>query len=366
MKYLKILLTGALLMPQQLNAADKLIIHYNRLDRAYAGWNLWVWNDGEKRPGFELAPAGDGPFGIFFELDLDASGLSGQRAGFLPRKGDWADKDAPDRIMERARQGEVYLMEGDGKVYDAPPAVSTAVTGAWYDGGSAVRAAFTRPLDAAYLAAQELSVVGGGETYEPVSVEPIGGKYSRAALLKFAEFKPDAAALNAGGYALRSKSFEPRPLRLGDAVYGPEYAGALPMGLSGDPAKPVLRLFAPYAVEASALIYESPNGEPAVHPLERGPGGVWEKRFDAPLTGKYYRIRARQNGKVSEGLDPYAACVNVDGGKALGSVATPAMPWPMVQPMARIPPKAISTPPAVDTAKATTPTAMRIAPTVCA
>ena len=145
MKYLKILLTGALLMPQQLNAADKLIIHYNRLDRAYAGWNLWVWNDGEKRPGFELAPAGDGPFGIFFELDLDASGLSGKRA----------DKDAPDRIMERARQGEVYLMEGDGKVYDAPPAVSTAVTGAWYDGGSAVRAAFTRPLDAAYLAAQE-------------------------------------------------------------------------------------------------------------------------------------------------------------------------------------------------------------------
>ena len=86
-------------------------------------------------------------------------------------------------------------------------------------------------------------------------------------------------------------------LRLGDAVYGPEYAGALPMGLSGDPAKPVLRLFAPYAVEASALIYESPNGEPAVHPLERGPGGVWEKRFDAPLTGKYYRIRTRQTAK---------------------------------------------------------------------
>ncbi|MGE3550969.1 MAG: pullulanase-associated domain-containing protein, partial [Geobacter sp.] len=333
MEFLKILLMGALLMPQQLKAADKLIIHYNRLDRAYAGWNLWVWNDEDKRPGFDLAPAGEGPFGVFYELDLDASGLSGKRAGFLPRKGDWADKDAPDRIMERARQGEVYLLEGDGKVYDSPPAVSTAVTGAWYDGVNAVRAAFTRPLDAAYLAAQNFTVEGGGESFTPVSVKPIGGAYSRAALLKFEAFKPEAAAVNAGAYALHSKTFEPRPLRLGEAADGPEFVSALPMGLSGDPARPVLRLFAPYAVRAEALVYDSAAGEPAVHPLARVKGGVWEKGFDAPLTGKYYRIRTEQNGKVSEGLDPYAACVNGDDGRALVlEDETPVAPGPVFTP----------------------------------
>ncbi|PKM98261.1 MAG: type I pullulanase [Elusimicrobia bacterium HGW-Elusimicrobia-3] len=333
MKYLKILLMGALLMPQPLKAADKLIIHYNRLDRAYAGWNLWVWNDEDKRPGFDLAPAGEGPFGIFYELDLDATGLSGKRAGFLPRKGDWADKDAPDRVMERTRQGEVYLMEGDAKVYDSPPAVSTAVTGAWYDGGNSVRAAFTRPLDAAYLAAQDFTVEGGGESFKPVSVKPIGAAYSRAALLKFEAFKPEAAALNAGGYSLHSKTFEPRPLRLGDAVYGSGFVSGLEMGLSGDAARPVLRLFAPYAVRAEALVYDSASGDPAVHPLQRGPGGVWEKRFDAPLTGKYYRIRTEQNGKVSEGLDPYAACVTGDGGRALVlDDETPVAPGPVFAP----------------------------------
>jgi pullulanase len=312
-------------MPQSLNAADKLVIHYNRLDKTYEGWNLWVWNEQDKAPGFDLAQAGLDQFGAFYELDLDASGLSGRKTGLLPRKGNWADKDAPDRLLEAARQGEVYLLEGDPKVYSSPPAVSTAATAAWFDGPGVVRAAFTRPLGADFLDGENFAVLRGTELYKAVKAEPIGGDYSRAARLSVPGFRPAWGALNAGEYTLVSKSLEPVKLRLGDAVYGEEFRSGLEMGLSGDTSRPVFRLFAPYATRAELLVYSPGGGAPEVCPLEPRGGGVWERRFTAPLEGKSYRIRTAQNGKVYEGIDPYAGCVTADGGRALVLADTAAV-----------------------------------------
>lgn len=329
MELVKLILLGVLLMPQQLFGADKLVIHYSRLDGNYSGWNLWVWNDGEKKPGFELAPAGAGAFGVFYELDLDASGLSGKKTGFLPRQGNWAAKDAPDKILPAARQGEVYLLEGDAAVYTAPPAVSTAVTGAWLDGPGEVRVTFTRPLAADFLAAQDFYVSRGTESFKPVSAAPIGGAYSRAARLELNGFSADHNALNAGEYELRSAGFGPVTLRLGGAVYGPEFRTTLELGMTSEKGRSVLRVFAPFAVKAEALVYDFPGAQPYVHPLGARGGGVWEKKFPESLEGKYYRLRTEQHGKVYEGLDPYARCVTGDGGKALVlKDETPVQPGP--------------------------------------
>ncbi len=329
MKFIKFVLLGALLMPQQLFGADKLVVHYSRLDKVYSGWNLWVWNDEDKTPGFELAPAGYGPYGVFYEVDLDASGLSGKRTGFLPRQGNWANKDAPDKILAAARQGEVYLLEGDAKVYPAPPAVSTAVTGAWLDAPGEVRVTFTRPVAADFLAGQGFSLSRGTETFTVSSAAPLGGTYSRAARLEFSGFNPDYKAVNAGEYKLNSAGFEPVVLRLGGAVYGKEFYSPLELGMTSEKGRSVLRVFAPYAVKVEALVYDFPGAQPYVHQLGPRAGGIWERKFPGPLEGKYYRLRTEQNGKVYEGLDPYAGCVTGDAGKALVlKDETPVYPGP--------------------------------------
>ena len=317
MKLLYIFILGVFFMPQQVLGADKLIIHYSRLDKVYSGWNLWVWNAEDKTPGFELAPAGTGPFGVFYELDLDAAKLSGKKTGFLPRQGNWTKKDAPDKILAAATQGEVYLLEGDPSVYKAPPEISTAITGAWLDEGGAVRVTFTRPLAAPFFEAQGFTLDYGTQTFKPVSAQPVGGIYSRAARLAFSGFNPDYRVLNAGGYKLKSAGFEPVTVRLGGAVYGPGFYSPLEMGMSSEKGRSVLRVFAPYAVKVEALVYDFAGAKPYVYPLAGKAAGVWEKNFGRSLEGKSYRIRTGQGGKVYEGLDPYARAVTGDGGRAL-------------------------------------------------
>jgi len=336
MKFLEILLLGALIMPVHLFAADhsssdidKLVVYYSRLNGDYAGWNLWVWNDELKTPGFELAPAGKNGGGVFFELDLAASGLAGKRTGLLPRKGNWAEKDAPDRVIPAARPGSVYLLEGDSAAYASKPEISTAITGAWLDGAGAVRAAFTRPLDAAFLAAQDFYLTLGKNIFRPLKTEVLGGDYSKAALFTFGlKGSPDFQALNAGGYMLNSRAFKPATVAMGNAVYGRSFHSQLAMGAVDENGSTTIRVFAPSARRVEALIYDSPSGKPQAYLLDRVKGGVWEKDFGRSLTGKSYRLRTDQGGTIYEGLDPYARCVTGGDMALILKDTTPVSPGP--------------------------------------
>ncbi len=304
-------------MTTSLDAAE-LTIHYSRLG-GYDGWNIWVWNAGEEKPGFALEPSGTDAFGAVYKLNLETAGLAGKKTGLLPRLGDWTDKDAPDRFLAAARGGEVYLLEGDGAVYTAPPEISTRITGAWLDGEGAVRVAFNRAVNAAFLERQGFYLTRGEGAFHPVKAAPAeDAAYARSAELTFDSLgRPDYAAVNAGGYLLHSRDFKPAALALGGALYGEDFYSARPMGAVTEGGATVIRIFAPRAVKAEALVYEAPGAKPAAHALVYKDRGVWEKNFGASLEGKYYRLRVTQGGKVYEGLDPYAASVTGDDGLAL-------------------------------------------------
>lgn len=318
-------------MPQNVSASEKLAVHYSRLDKAYLGWNLWVWNEDDKTPGFDVPASGTDAFGAVYELDLAAAGLSGKKTGILPRKGNWENKDAPDRFLAPAAPGAVYLLEGDTAVYAAPPEVSTRITGVYLDSSSDVRVTFSRPLDKAFVERQGFYLTRGDNAFQPVRTELLGGAYARAARITFDSLgTPDYRALNEGRYELHSRDFKPQPLALGDAVYGRAFASAREMGMTSVSGSSVLRVFAPYALKVEALIYDTPEGKPAAYALERGENGLWEKDFGRALDGKYYRLRTQQGGRSYEGLDPYAKCVTGDAGKALiGGDATPVAPGPV-------------------------------------
>ena len=326
MKKLFLVLT---LMTIKLHAAE-MTVHYSRLG-GYENWNLWVWNEEEKTPGFAVPPSGTDAFGAVFRLDPEKARVAGKRVGLLPRKGEWEDKDAPDRFVTAANGEHIYLLEGDGQVYAQPPEVSTKVTGAWLDGEGLARAAFNRPVDEAYVKSRGFYLSKGDLSYHPVGFAPAGeGPYARAWRLRFDSLgKPDYPGVNAGAWKLHGAGLEPVALELGEAVYAEDFYSAAPLGAVEEEGGTVIRVFAPKATAVTALVCDRPGDKPREAALEPRGKGIWEKAFGRKLDGKYYRLRTLQGGKTYEGLDPYARCVTRDDGLALiGRESTPVTDGP--------------------------------------
>ncbi len=311
-------------MPQSLFASETLLIHYSRPGGDYAGWNLWVWNESEGAPGRDLVQSSPDAYGAVYGLEISTGGLAGMKIGLLPRRGDWTEKDAPDRFIGSARGGNVYIQEGDPAVYAAPPVTSTAVTGAWLDGKGLVRAGFNRPVDRAFITAQNFYLTRGKTVFRPVRLAPAGGgESSRAAEITFDRLdRPDYRAFNAGAYLLHSRDFKPQTVELGRIMYGPDFMPGLTMGGTEEKGASIIRVFAPKARKADVLLYDRLGGKPAPYQMTYRGNGVWEKNFGRILRGGYYRLRTDQGGKVYEGLDPYARCVTADDGAALISKDT--------------------------------------------
>jgi len=320
-------------MSMNLYAQGELIVHYNRLKGDYTGWNLWVWNEEDKKAGLEIALSGSDAYGAVYKMDLEHLELAGKTIGILPRYKNWEDKDGPDRLYKKASAGGIFLAEGDSAIYMSPPEISTAIVSAFLESENEIRVVFSRVVDQPYVLKQEFYLVNGGDVFRPVKASfPENKPYGRSALLTFGALgKMDYRAVNAGLWQLRSGGMKPVPLRLGGAVYGDDFKSDKEMGLRVKNGTTFIRVFAPFALKAEALFYDTPAArDPAVYPLTMKENGLWEAGIAADLTGKYWKLRVSQNNSISEGLDPYASCVTAHDGLAfVDSDATPVAPGPV-------------------------------------
>jgi len=305
-------------MNSDLYAENFLAVHYNRLNGDYLNWTLWVWNEDGAKTGFEFVPEGKDDFGVYFKIDLKTFGLLNKKTGFLPKYGKWEAKDEPDRILNAANAGSVYLMEGDGTVYGSPPVISTKIVSAALESESVVKLILNRVVDLYFLDKQGFRLSRDGNSVPALKARFYGGKkYGKVVLLDFEGFeKPDSQAVNAGLWEVRARDLEPVKIKLGAIVYGPDFSSSKKMGAFTSDGVTVMRVFAPAAIKTEALIYDTTTGAASPASLEYKGLGLWEKVFDRDLAGKYYRLRVTDAGGVSSGVDPYADCAT-DGGPAL-------------------------------------------------
>jgi pullulanase-type alpha-1,6-glucosidase len=128
---------GAPPTPDQPGAVkrDWLIVHYQRSD--YDGWGLHVWGDVEQPTdwGTPLALTGEDSFGRFAWIKLKPGATS---VGVITHKGD--EKDGGDRLVNPAKNGEVWLVQGEPDTYGSRAAAQGYATihynrpGGDYDG----------------------------------------------------------------------------------------------------------------------------------------------------------------------------------------------------------------------------------------
>ena len=320
-------------MTLNLCARSELVVHYNRLKGDYNGWNLWVWNEEDKKEGFEVVPSDTDGYGAIFKFNLERMGLEGRAIGIIPRYKKWEDKDGADRVHKRAVPGRIFIAEGDPAVYQAAPEVSTRIVSALLETDNEVKIVFNRFVDLSYILKRGFYAVNGENIFYPGRAGIPGNKpYGRAAVLTFDSLgKVDYRALNFGQWRINSRDMKPAALRLGGAVYGDYFKSDKEMGLRVKDGETFIRVFAPFAATVEALFFDAPAARDfRAYPLAAKENGLWETEIDSDLTGKYWKLRTAQNGSVLEGLDPYAPSVTAHGGLALAEFdTTPITPGPV-------------------------------------
>ncbi|MFA6435030.1 MAG: type I pullulanase [Elusimicrobiales bacterium] len=342
-------------MTVNLYAQSETIVHYNRLKGDYNGWNLWVWDAGEKKEGFEAVPAGTDGYGAVFRIDLKLRNLVGHAVGLIPRYKNWEARDGVDRVYKKAVPGGIFLVEGDPAVYTAAPEISTRIVSALLESENGIKVVFNRPVDLPYVSKQGFYATNGEDTFHPLKAAfPDNAAYGRAAFLMFDSLgKIDYKALNSGRWQVHSRDLKPAALGLGGAVYGDYFKSDKEMGLRVRDGKTYIRVFAPTASKVEALFYSAPAGgseggkraaggqkggvsgtpprqHPELYALEWKENGLWETEIPSDLTGRYWKLRTAQNGRSYEGTDPYAASVAAHDGPAFAvSDASPVAPGPV-------------------------------------
>ncbi len=311
------LLSGVMLMSFNSHAAEKTAVHYSRISGDYEGWQLWVWNAQDGKPGTAVQPSGRDSFGLVFELDLAGLGLAGKRTGILPRKGEWEDKDDPDRFIMAGEDASVFIRQGVPEIFSELPPLTTAFIHARFSGESSVTAAFNTPVDEAFVRAQDFRLAGAGAEYRPVRVS-LPSRYSSSARLDFGpEFAVPAEARVMGSFTLAGK-LGSRPVDPGAALDAPPFRHAGFLGAEASPKGSRFAAFAPGAEAVTALIYRGPKGgSQSELRMEHKGGGLWEARVEEDLTGKYYKFGVSRDGGYAEVLDPYAGSVTAHDGRGL-------------------------------------------------
>ncbi len=96
----------------------RIRIHYHRSDRNYAPWSVWLWPDDYAGQLVNFSESDD--YGRIATVELPGHH---KRVGFVIRSQSWQKDIEHDRYIEEFTEGEgeIWLRDGDPRVYSAPP-----------------------------------------------------------------------------------------------------------------------------------------------------------------------------------------------------------------------------------------------------
>lgn len=114
------LLMSIFAMPTTINvnaSGTTLIVHYQREDEAYDGWDLWVWPTSGEGEVFEFDYEDD-----FGKVAVINHPMAAEQFGFIVRTDDW-DKDVSEDRFVDIKDGvaEIWIYSGMEEVYDEAP-----------------------------------------------------------------------------------------------------------------------------------------------------------------------------------------------------------------------------------------------------
>lgn len=308
-----------MLVPVRAHAEGGVIlkVHYEREDKNYDPWDVWLWPAGGDGAGYAFVKEGED---MVATMEVPAGVVS---VGFIVRTQEWTKDIDMDQFIDIAEvvSGTVHAyvksgVEGYTKVYGDDVVVGTKLKTAVYDdeeGG--ILLTFTGEMDDAQKASLEVS---GTEGVIDVSELKYLGDYKyMLRLFKKLDLKRSYRLKYDGEtYKVNMPSFYSTPGFESEYTYTGEDLGA---NWSKD--KTLFKLWAPTADEAFVNRYESGSQWKKdlieTLPMTKSVNGTWELEVTGDISGTYYTFSVTVDGAKAEACDPYARTTGVNGRRAM-------------------------------------------------
>lgn len=285
------------LKPLEAGAAE-LVVHYHRPDEDYGGWTLWTWDDKTDRDSRELRASGRDDYGLVFRAKKALYG-DGTQIGLLPKYGNWASKDPPDRIWLPFLGEKVWILAGQEELFTKPPDTTPWVQGGFVDDFDKIRVVLSRSLPVEEVTPDAFTIKDDrGKERKIRSVVRSQTPSGRMKSIELTLEEPLDLSARLYRFTVSVTGYRPGSLQLGRILDSEAFVSDLPLGALYSPGETVFRVFAPTAGSVTLLLYETPRDGTARETAMKAVGhGVWEARVKGDLAGTYYTLRA-------EGADP--------------------------------------------------------------
>ncbi|OQY30199.1 MAG: type I pullulanase [Candidatus Cloacimonetes bacterium 4572_55] len=299
-------------------------VHYHRYDGNYEGWNLWTWDKVSNDYSRAIQPLKKRDhYGLTFVLDKTHYG-SGEMIGLLPRKGEWLEKDDPDRIWTPNLGNEAWILQNDPDLFVEPPDTYPQISGAFIDAPRRVTVCL--PISIRFDPEQAEHVRIIDDQGQPIPIQSVApGEIGNAALLLINtsdSFRAFDLAMPIHKYRVEVLGFKPKGLSFRMLMDRPEYVSDVELGAIYKPDQTLFRLFAPTATRVTLTIYDQPDRDIGqAYPLESQASGVWEIDIKQNLKNKYYTYKVDGNSPLfhpdQELIDPYSRCNTAHNGRGM-------------------------------------------------
>ena len=298
-----------------------ITVHYHRPRGDYDGWTLWTWDDATDEGSQEIMPAGTDDYGLIFKVDPSMYG-NGTQIGVLPKYGNWADKEGPDRIWYPFLGDEVYILGGEDELMTEVPDTTPRLLGAFVDGKSVITLSLSTVLEEDALIPENFAVKDESGNAIPVTAirEIPPGKGSVYLVGVSIGRELDVRTDPIPQYTAEVQGFKPANLTYRGILDSPEFYSDKELGAVYTPASTTIRVFAPTATSVRALMYAyQQGGRSKAYDMVYTENGIWEVTLPGDAKGTYYTVVAEgwDAGLGREVIEPYSKCNSAHNGRAL-------------------------------------------------
>lgn len=303
------------------DAENLLIVRYHRFEKDYDEWQLWTWNQTTGQNNQPVAPTKKRDlFGLYFQIDLKAYGDLSE-LGILPRKGEWTDKDDPNRYWTPEMGREIWILEADHIIYTEAPDTSPPIAAAFVESANTVL--ITLAVPTTYDPEKPLEVSLTDEKGEEIPLKSVISltKKTRQLLVETDGFD-FTTALPVPDFQARVEGYKPVGLRFRGLLDHHYFSTDYEMGAIYTPAATTFRVFAPTATRVTLRLYQpAQGGDGEAIELGYKGHGLWSQAVKRDLKNWYYTYQVDGNDPRfnydREMIDPYAKATTAHNGRGI-------------------------------------------------